>query len=212
MRADLIKKKTRAAFTSITSQMRDTAAFTLTEVLATVIVVGLVSAGLATAVTVGARQFSNSMALSESQMLLAALEQDIENDLKYATILYSDEDSDVIVGYASGLHANEQGKALKLMALDDNGDVIEPDEEGYITGVGQLALCSKDLVVKNRLLGTGAYNYGLKARVEELKYDRSAKYFTLKVAVYADSAGGSIARGEEISIKSLNAISVIPFE
>lgn len=197
-------------------RMRDAAGFTLTEVLATVIVVGLVSGGLATAVTVGSRQFSQSMALSESKMLYSMLEQELKNDLTYSTaILSKDAETPYNVdGYAS-LHHYDSKKRLFLRALNDDGSsVAKPDvstdENGIrhqdTTGAGQLALCSSDNIdVRNRLVSSAAYNYGLKAKVKSFVYDKDKKLYTLHLVILSDTQEKPLVDGT-FSVRALNPV------
>lgn len=188
--------------------------FTLTEVLATIIVVSLVSGGLATAVTVGSRQFTQSMALSESKILYSTLEQEMKNDLAYTKTFLS-YDSGVgheynVTGYASESHSSE--KPLFLRALDESGSsVVAPatDEDGKgqqdVTGAGQLALCSSDNIeVRNRLINPAAYNYGLKAKVISFKYYEDKKLFTVNLVI-VNSQGDYLA-GSTFSVKALNDV------
>lgn len=181
--------------------------FTLTEVLATVIVIGLVSAGLATAISTGTRQFTRSMALSESQQLFSSLRQDIDNDLRYSPQYLEGADSSDVVGYAT-LHHGDKTKSLFLKALDESGAVVEASS-GSVTGVGQLALCSADETVKNRLLGSGAYNYGLAARVNSFKYDSDAGEYIINLEIRQTSLNESLVN-ETFTVRALNGASPDP--
>lgn len=186
-------------------KLKDAAGFTLTEVLATVIILGLVSGGVAMAVGVGTRQFSHSMASSESQLLFSSLKQDLKNDLSYTTGVFSSEDSGSlrsITGYQSLRHADKR-EYLYLKALDSEGNIVQATD-GSTTGAGQLALCSADGKVKNRLLGKGSYNYGLVACIKELRYDTDSKLYTVTMTV-EDGSGGDLVN-ETFSIKALNKV------
>lgn len=176
------------------------AGFTLTEVLATVIIIGLVSGGLATAVTVGSRQFMRSMAMSESQQLFSSLRQDMDNDLRYATKYLANSDDGSITGYLSP-HHGDKNNPLHLKALDDNGDFAESGDS--VTGTGQLALCSDDGKVKNRLLGKGAYNYDLRARVKSFTYDSSSNVYTIRLEIVQTALSETLV-DETFTVKSLN--------
>lgn len=198
--------------TLLVKKLKDTAAFTLAEVLATVIVIGLVSGGLATAVTVGARQFGLSVAQSESQMLYSSIKQDLENDLTYIRVSTEAKNSEVILdenknvlGYAS-LHHADKDELLYLKALDNKGNAVEAGE-GDVTGEGQLALCSDDGKVKNRLLGKAAYNNGLKACVKKLQYDEGAKNYIANVVITSSTDSSEVlAGGQDFTIKALNNV------
>lgn len=197
-----------AAAAELGQRLKSAAGFTLTEVLATVIILGLVTSGVAMAVTVGTQQFTQSMANSESRMLFSTLQQDMKNDLSYTSTLFSDEtpSGDGVVsvtGYKS-LHHGDKNADLCLKALDDDGTVVEPAVgSGDLTYSGQLALCSTDGKVINRLLGKAAYNYGLTARVRSLAYDPKTKLFKVNLAI--DSADGVLV-DETFSVKALNHV------
>lgn len=166
-------------------RLRFSAGFTLTEVLATVIILGLVTGLVATAVTVGVRQFTHSMAVSESRMLFSSLQQDLKNDLGYTSTASANGkagDEWSITGYSSINHGTETGENLYLKALDSNGAFVPVSDES-VTGYGQLALCSQDGKVKNRLLGKAAYNYGLVACIKKLKYNEDKKLYTVTLSV-----------------------------
>lgn len=153
--------------------------FTLTEVLATVIILGLVTAGMATAITVGTQQFNRSMALSEGQQLYSSISRLLENDLRSSVAPIT---SGPVTSYQTVNFGNKQ--TLYLDALDDEGDIVAPTG-GETTGYGQLAFCSHgdDSSVKNRLLGRAAYNYGLRAKVKSFNYDTSTCYYTIELAI-----------------------------
>lgn len=197
-----------AAAAELGQRLKSAAGFTLTEVLATVIILGLVTSGVAMAVTVGTQQFTQSMANSESRMLFSTLQQDMKNDLSYTSTLFSDEtpSGDGVVsvtGYKS-LHHGDKNADLYLKALDDDGTVVEPAVgSGDLTYSGQLALCSMDGKVINRLLGKAAYNYGLTARARSLTYDPKTKLFKVNLAI--DSADGVLV-DETFSVKALNHV------
>ena len=189
-------------------RLKATAGFMLTEVLATVIILGLVTSGVAMAVTVGTQQFTQSMAASESRMLFSTLQQDMKNDLSYTSTLFSEETPSgdevvAVTGYKS-LHHGDKNVNLYLKALDEDGTVVEPAVgSGDLTYSGQLALCSMDGKVINRLLGKAAYNYGLTARVKSLTYDPKTKLFEVNLAI--DSADGVLI-DETFSVKALNHV------
>lgn len=192
--------KTKLSF----DRLKNSDGFTLTEVLATVIILGFVTSLVATAVTVGTQQFARSMAASESRMLLSSLQQDLKNDLTYTTTAFRGDRSDGgwedITGYYSSHHGYKKER-LYIKALDSNGG-IENASEGAVTGYGQLALCTRDGKIKNRLLGKAAYNYGLTACVKELKYSDSEKLYKVTLSISDGNAGTSSVE-ETFTIKSL---------
>lgn len=186
------------------ARLRCSAGFTLTEVLATVIILGLVTSLVATAVTVGVQQFTRSMAASESRMLFSSLQQDLKNDLGYTTTASANDktgDEWNITGYKSINHGTETDKSLYLKALDSNGAEV-PVPDGSVTGYGQLALCSQDGKIKNRLLGKAAYNYGLAASVKKLTYNEGKKLYTVTLLI-ADGADNDSLVDETFTIRAM---------
>lgn len=169
----------KIAFLRFLVCLRSKEGFTLTEVLATVIILGLVTAGMATAITVGVQQFNKSMALSEGQQLYSSISRLLENDLRFSG---TPDASGPVTSYQSINYSDE--RTLYLEALDDDGNVVSPSN-GETTGYGQLALCSHDdgSVVKNYLLGRAAYNYGLRAKVERFDYDATSHNYTIELVI-----------------------------
>lgn len=167
------------------ARLKASGGFTLTEALATVVVVGLVSVGLVTAVTVGVQQYNRSMALSEAQQLYSSLSRLLDTDLRTSPL--ADEASGAagvvkITKYQSVKFGSE--KTVFLEALDDDDNVVNA-AEGETTGFGQLALCSHDEgnTVKNHLLGAKAYNRGLRAKVKSFTYNPSNNYYSIELVV-----------------------------
>ena len=195
--------------------LQQTDGFTLTEALATVIVVGLVSAGLATAVTVGSQQFSRSMAMSESRVLCSIIEQDMKNDLTYATnIVWGEKSADkpnsyAVKGYESSHSSSEQPLYLKTLSQDGKqvtSPVSTDSGEETLTGIGQLALCSADNVqVRARLVSSKAYNYGLKACVKSITYNVEKKRFTVSLVITTQDDLSNNLIDENFTVNALNS-------
>lgn len=208
-------------WTTVLKRVRSAVGFTLTEVLATVIVVGLVSAGLATAVTVGSQQFSRSMAMSESKVLYSIIEQDLKNDLSYTTRIIGvaeEDNSDVydVEGYAS-LHHGDKSQLLYLRTLSTDGkQIAEPvtltSGDKTLTGIGQLALCSSNNIrVRNRLISSKAYNYGLKACIKSLTYDKQEKRYSVSLAIATgDNLLADVLVDRTFTIEALNNTAILP--
>lgn len=180
------------------ARLKSKEGFTLTEVLATVIILGLVTAGMATAITVGVQQFNKSMALSEGQQLYSSISRLLENDLRFSG---APDTSGPVSSYQSVNYSNEQ--TLYLEALDDDGNVVSPSN-GETTGYGQLALRShdEDSTVKNYLLGRAAYNYGLRAKVKSFVYDANNHYYTIELVIGNPSQGYDVV-DETFTVYSL---------
>lgn len=186
-----------------TSTLRAQGGFTLTEVLATVIVVGLVSVMMAGGIMLANKHFASSMARSQAQQLYTTLAQTLDIDLRYAGNTDSDygEEDDGSVHFKSRKHGAEIDDAnyLYLRTLDDEGKVQTMDT------YGQLALCTKNEETKIRLLGKGAYNNGLVVKIDSLKYSKEIDCFVIKMSVARSSdTANPIIDAKEFTIKALN--------
>ncbi len=188
----------RSAQCGALKTLRSVNGFTLTEVLATVIIVGLVSAMLAGGVMLANKQFSSSMARSQAQELYSTLAKTLDNDLRY-TGEFDNSDKDKGVHYYSEAHGAEIPDRLYLKTLTDDGNIQDMHE------YGQLALCTEDGSTISRLLGRGAYNNGLVARVDSFSYDPDFDCFVIKLSVARLSDTASpIIDGKQFTVKALN--------
>lgn len=177
------KRQTRV--TAAMVRVRSAAGFTLTEALATVIIVGLVTSMLAGGIALAVRHYTQSMAASQSQMLCSTLQQIIDTDLRYTSTVYlSDSNEDgtfKVVGYSSKSFRVQGDVATPfLRSLDDEN---KPRD---INSYGQLALCASQNPTEtavSRILGTGSYNYGLRAKIEDFRFDSSKRLFKLTLCV-----------------------------
>lgn len=207
-----------AAGGRITCALKQPAGFTLTEALATVIIVGLVTSILAGGIALASRQYTQSMANSEAQMLSSSLQKILDTELRFTqTIITPDNPKTKLECRVSGF-ASKHYKAQKK-----NGNTTEMEETSCLCTVvfgadgsasiqepetpGQLAMASGFEVgdVYNPLLGSGAYNYGLQASIEDFTYNVPGKYFTLTLII--SQGGGDDApelAKETFTVKALN--------
>ena len=142
----------------------------MTEMLCAVLILVLVSGGMATAVSLAARQYQQSMRESEAQILCSTLETILRNELAYTTEIKLN--GNQVEQFQSQTYAIKD--SLSSIVIDD------PDEKGY----GRL-LQGND--TKNMdILGRGAYPHGLLVRIDEFTYDNSTHCFTVKLSVGCD--------------------------
>ena len=142
----------------------------LTEMLCAVLVLVLVSGGMATAVSLAARQYQQSMRESEAQILCSTLETILRNELAYTTNIKLN--GKQVEQFQSQTYAIKD--SLSSIVIDD------PDESGY----GRLLLGND---TKNMdILGRGAYPHGLLVKIDEFTYDNSTHCFTVKLSVGCD--------------------------
>ena len=142
----------------------------MTEMLCAVLILVLVSGGMATAVSLAARQYQQSMRESEAQILCSTLETILRNELAYTTEIKLN--GNQVEQFQSQTYAIKD--SLSSIVIDD------PDEKGY----GRLLLGND---TKNMdILGRGAYPHGLLVRIDEFTYDNSTHCFTVKLSVGCD--------------------------
>lgn len=195
---------------------RATAGFTLTEALATVIIIGLVTATMAGGVALASKQFTRSIAHSQAQQLYSSLAQTIDNDLRYTNTYYGSADN--VTGYTSFVHGVPESK--KNIVLGDDAKLYlktlasDGTEQGLGTP-GELALCNdvstntdedKNKKLTNRLVGRGSYNNGLKASITSFTYDSNAKLFSIDLVIsQVDSDGNATTFIDQtFTVKALN--------
>lgn len=187
------------------ARVKAAAGFTLTEALATVIIVGLVTSMLASGIALAARQYTQSMAASQSQMLCSTLQQIIDTDLRYTSTVYlSDDNGDStfkVVGYSSkSFRAQGDVPTPFLRSLDDENKPCD------ISNYGQLALCASQNpteTVVSRILGTGSYNYGLRAKIVDFRYNSSERLFKVSLCVGRPDSGDSLET-QTFTVNALN--------
>lgn len=179
--------------------LRSECGFTLTEALATIIIVGLVTSILASGIALATRQYTLSMATSESQMLYSSLQRVIDTELRYTDKIYVENGE--VVGFDS-THYYAKGNTLTpyLCATDDKNAVKEGG------GYGRLAFASSraEDALTNPLLGSGSYNYGLEVSV---RITYTEPYFTVELAISNDG-GQTTLVNESFSVRSMNNLSV----
>ena len=171
------------------NKLRRTTGFTIAEMLAAVVVLGLVTMLLAVGVGFATNQFSKSVSNSEGQQVFSTLETILSDELRY-TDSFSDGETTYdrnnleegkkydVVAFQSDSYGNKQTIPY-LYAVGDDGVVTE---DGKTTGWGQLALCSEDgETTVQRLIGKADYIYSLEAQVKWLTYQDG--YFEVRLAV-----------------------------
>ena len=111
---------------------------TLTEVLVAVLILSIVTAGVAVGVSSSVRVYRESVQFSEALTLSSSLSQAVMGELRYAT----DYDSD------AKTFTNQSGESIKI--LSDNGCLVIADSTG---------------TKLSDLISTGAYN-GMRADLD----------------------------------------------
>ena len=185
--------------------------FTITEALATVIIVGLVTAILAGGIGLATSQYTKSMRSSESQMLYSSLQKILDTELRF-TKTYAADASGNITGFESkhykakeidqgGIAVKKETSALCTVPVGGDGKTAnEPTTPGMLgmaSAIGQG-------VVTNTFLGSGAYNYGLEACVKSLTYDAAGRCFKVRLAITQGSDDANPLIDETFTVRALN--------
>ena len=188
------------------------AGFTLTEALATVIIVGLVTSILASGIALASRQYVQSMSVSEAQMLYSSLQKILDTELRFTSNFAADAYGNVTSFeskhyIAKGTAGSEGGltptKVLCTVPSGSNGSKAtvptEPGLLGMASGIG-------DNVVTNLFLGEGVYNYGLEASVTRFIFNEDTGFFelTLIISKGSDDDKQVFAEGS-FTVRALNA-------
>lgn len=193
-------------------QTGQTAGFTLTEALATVIIVGLVTSILAGGIALATRQYTQSMSNSEAQMLYSSLQKILDTELRFTGTIETDASGKVIGFESKHYKAKKEGEdpigTSKLCSIpaDSDGTIAQDPSTP-----GQLGMASAlgSGVVTNTFLGSGAYNYGLLASVHSLTYSKDRKCFTVNLVISQGSGSDALTLVDEtFTVRALNVQNV----
>lgn len=196
------------------ARVRQSAGFTLTEALATVIIVGLVTTILAGGISLATSQYAKQMASSEAQMLYSSLQKIMDTELRFTkTIRIPDGETAAtgneltVLGFESKHYVpNNTGtgsvniSVLCTVDAESEGATRQPSIPGQLAMATEIA--SSGAVVST-FLGEGAYNYGLKARVKSLTYVKSGRYFVVDLAIVKSPDNTVLAQGT-FTVRALN--------
>ncbi len=165
--------------------------FTLTEMLCTVLLVGLMSVGLVRGVTLASKQYNRSVRYSSSYQLFTTLQTLISNELKYTnkiTVNGNEVDEFYSVTYAL------ENNLTRLYILDSDGNITD--------GYGEVAI--GDGTNFNHLLSTKSYSDSLGAKCK-ITYTDGMFTVTLQVGVNDDSTPYV---DQTFSVRSVETVSV----
>ena len=144
--------------------------FTLTEMLCTVLLVVLISMGLARGVALASTQYVRSLRYSSSYQLFTNLQTLISNELKYTNRITLGDDNEVNQFYSVTYALKNTD--TRLYVLDSDGK----ETEGY----GQIAIGNGSDF--NYLLSSKAYSDSLGAKCK-ITYSKVDKLFTVTLSV-----------------------------
>lgn len=188
------------------------AGFTLTEALATVLIVGLVTTILAGGISLAVRHYTQSMLESEAQMLYSSLQKVLDTELRYTTAITTE--AGQVTGFASKHYkarVDAEGAGGSYVATEKLCTVIEGAGDVLISQPsisGQLAMTSgfdAATAVYSPLLGSGAYTKGLSASIPSLTYDAPSDSFVVNLVI-SQGAGSSAQEvlNQTFTVKAMN--------
>ena len=157
-------------------KLRQTAGFTLTELLCTIVVLVLVSACVALGVSMGQRVYAKSVSYSEAQVLCSTLKTTMSDELRYSGTMQVE---DGVVGFFSQKYGGEDAYAG-----------FTTDEKGQV------------LLGGHKLLPSKAYPYGIRAAVE-VSYDEPTQMFDVTITIKNRTQQDVLAK-TEFQVKKLN--------
>ena len=164
----------------------------LAELLAAVLILGLVGTAMTGGVSAAARSFARSLRASEAEELYTDLQTILANELRYTTEITLKNGSEVDT-FFSNTYAIKNARTY-LAALDD---------DGAETDYGQLALGAGGEY--NRLLGRAAYPHKLGAAAKVF-YDAAGNVFTVQLTISAN--GTPYLSDRSFQVRPVNEVTV----
>lgn len=169
---------------------RAKAGFTLVEMLCSVVLVILVSIGLANGVQLAVESYTRSIIHSESQVLCETLTTAVSDKLRNCKEISPN--AVPLQFFCEGVGKNSS------FASDSDGHVL----------LGNQAQLAQN---EQKLLPDRAYPYGIRASVEVKEYDAQNRVFTVTVRV-TDKAQTETLAESEFEVRCLNTPMEVPAE
>ena len=179
-------------YNRITSKLYSSRGMTLVELLSALIILLLVSGGMAAAVSLGSQQYQKSMRDAEAMVLYSTLMTVLSNELMYTTDIRVDNDKGIgnVAQFMSQNYVIE-GNLSTLMT--DNADGND---------YGKLLLGnSKNTDEYMSVLGKASYTRGLSAKVTKFQYHNSEHYFIVELSI---GYQGAPYYTKEFHVRSIN--------
>ena len=175
-----------------TQKLYSSRGMTLVELLSALIILLLVSGGMAAAVSLGSQQYQKSMRDAEAMVLYSTLMTVLSNELMYTTDIRVDDDEGIgnVAQFMSQNYVIE-GNLSTLMT--DNADGND---------YGKLLLGnSKNTDEYMSVLGKASYTRGLSAKVTKFQYHNSEHYFIVELSI---GYQGAPYYTKEFHVRSIN--------
>lgn len=162
----------------VTKKIISKKGFTLVELLCVIVVMILVSAGMIMGIRFGIKAYSETVAISEAQVLCRTLSTLIKDDLRYVSVRVED-------GEYKGFFSSNYGE----------GDEEDPynfsvNSDGYVV-VG-------NATKENLIVSKASYTHNSEAQLD-LQYDLIKEEFSVILKI-VDDTGNELAKSEFIVI------------
>jgi len=154
-----------------TQKLYSSRGMTLVELLSALIILSLVTGGMAAAVSLGSQQYQKSMRDAEAMVLYSTLMTVLSNELTYST----------------DIHVDAQGTVQRFMSQNyvikgNLSTLMTDDSDG--NGYGKVLLGNSENTDEYMsVLGKASYTRGLSAKVTEFKYNDEDHYFSVTLSI-----------------------------
>ena len=164
----------KTAIRKIKKKLSGHRGFSLGELLAATIILLLASQVMAEGVTFAVRMYNETLTRSHGKQLCSTLTNSIETELRYATSITYDENTGKLLTYFSPDYGQSKSGFLSIDSDDneqDSGEIaIKATEDGR--------------TVYRRLLSGASYSsFELKAKVENVTYNKADNLFTVTLLI-----------------------------
>ena len=176
-------------YNRITSKLYSSRGMTLVELLSALIILLLVSGGMAAAVSLGSQQYQKSMRDAEAMVLYSTLMTVLSNELMYST----------------DIHVDAQGTVQRFMSQNyvikgNLSTLMTDDADG--NGYGKVLLGNSENTDEYMsVLGKASYTRGLSAKVTKFQYHNSEHYFIVELSI---GYQGAPYYTKEFHVRSIN--------
>lgn len=170
--------------------------FSLIELLAAIVILGLVTGGLVAGVVLSSNQYKESIRQSEATQLYNTISSLLTNELRFTNkISYKEDTTNEVEAIKSVSYQIDESNLCIIYVLYESGF---PAGDNY----GRIALGDNDK--KNYLLGNAAYTNDLGAKVS-IYYDETNKIFTVNLDIgYKDRS----IIGNTFNVRALNLVTI----
>lgn len=196
----------RESFWKIQKRCGDTRGFTLTELLATVLLVSMMSAAVAGGVAVVRRSLEGISLKANSELLLSTTVERMKDELRYAESVWVD--SDGVLWYRSG---SDSGERCFENASEQRGIALRYSETAPPVGTagaeGNRILGEREILLVGQSARTEELYAALGSGAEAVSYETAANCFTIgRVAVYRRNGGSGEPLSElrDLKIRPVN--------